>query len=421
MIAFGFCSLTDKFTTAENSMNKKLLSLAVAAAVAAPTAAMAEAILYGKLHVSIDWADVEGFTTAPIVDPVTGAVVGRESEDYKGWGVNGGGAIPGEGRANRIGVKGSEDLGNGLKAVYQVEFGVKLTEESTAGNAASGTNDSVTMRNSYIGLAGGWGTFLVGRHDTPLKISTSKLDLFADTMADYNGTVGFEDVRADNAVAYISPDMSGFQIAAAIHSGGASTAGYGENVNSDSLAEAYSVAGIYSNGPFYASLAYESLGNQLFMDSETSLLGETFPDGTLRADYVNDDYTKWRVGLGLLDWNGFTLTGIYEEQSNLPGGQLSPLTEPEKLKLWQIQAGYAFGNEMVKAMYGSGNRDGRFDDVEQLDEVKDAIEGDYYTWAIAFDHNFSKRTKAYVVYTQVDDDAPASDWDGFSVGMVHEF
>ncbi|WP_043750076.1 porin [Imhoffiella purpurea] len=377
-------------------MNKKLLTLAVAAAMVAPTAAMAEAILYGKLHMSIDYADVD-------------------ATDFKGWGLNGKGAVPGEGRANRIGVKGSEDLGNGLKAIYQVEFGIKMTEESTSGNIASGGNDTVSMRNSYVGLAGGWGTFLVGRHDTPMKISTGKLDLFSDTMADYNGTVGFDDIRADNAVAYISPSLSGFQLAAAMVAGGGSTAGYGTNYNSDSLAEAYSVAGIYSNGPFYASLAYESLGSELFMDTVASELGSLDPA------HVGDDYTKWRVGLGLMDWNGFTLTGIYEEQSDLPAGQLSPSTEPEKLKLWQIQAGYSFGNNMVKAMYGSGNRDGRFDDADNLSEFKDSIEGDYYTWAIAFDHSLSKRTKAYVLYTQYDDDAPDSDWDGFSVGMIHSF
>ncbi|EXJ16406.1 outer membrane porin, putative [Imhoffiella purpurea] len=345
---------------------------------------------------SIDYADVD-------------------ATDFKGWGLNGKGAVPGEGRANRIGVKGSEDLGNGLKAIYQVEFGIKMTEESTSGNIASGGNDTVSMRNSYVGLAGGWGTFLVGRHDTPMKISTGKLDLFSDTMADYNGTVGFDDIRADNAVAYISPSLSGFQLAAAMVAGGGSTAGYGTNYNSDSLAEAYSVAGIYSNGPFYASLAYESLGSELFMDTVASELGSLDPA------HVGDDYTKWRVGLGLMDWNGFTLTGIYEEQSDLPAGQLSPSTEPEKLKLWQIQAGYSFGNNMVKAMYGSGNRDGRFDDADNLSEFKDSIEGDYYTWAIAFDHSLSKRTKAYVLYTQYDDDAPDSDWDGFSVGMIHSF
>ncbi|MBK1721435.1 porin [Thiocystis violacea] len=405
-------------------MNKKLLTLAVAAAMVAPTAAMAEAILYGKLHMSIDWADVEGYGTKPVVDPVGGQIIGYAPKNYQGWGLNGGGAIPGALRANRIGVKGSEDLGNGLKAIYQVEFGIQMTEESTAGNVASGGNaEHVTMRNTFAGLAGGWGTFVVGRNDTPYKTSTAKLDLFTDTMADYNGTVGFDDIRADNAVAYVSPSMSGFQLAAAVHAGGASTAISEENINSDSIAEAYSLAGIYSNGPFYASLAYESLSNELFMNSLTSQLGstlsQTFP-WVRRAGYVGDDYTKWRLGLGLMDWNGFTLTGIYEEQSNLPEGQINPLAN-DKLNLWQIQAGYAFANNMVKAMYGSGNRDGRVDEFNSVNEFKDSIEGDYYTWAIAFDHNFSKRTKAYVLYTQVDDDAPQAGWDGFSVGMIHDF
>ena len=127
-------------------MNKKLLSMAVAAAMVAPTAAMAEAVLYGKLHMSIDWADVEN--------------------GFDGWGLNGRGSLPGEGRANRIGVKGSEDLGNGLKAIYQVEFGIQMTEEGNQ-SVASGGDDTISMRNSFVGLTGGWGTFVVGRNDTP--------------------------------------------------------------------------------------------------------------------------------------------------------------------------------------------------------------------------------------------------------------
>ncbi|AHF02756.1 porin [Marichromatium purpuratum 984] len=377
-------------------MNKKLITLAVATAMAAPAGAMAEAVLYGKLHMSIDYADVEATT----IDPVTGETVG-----FKGWGLNGGGDLPGAGRANRIGVKGSEDLGNGLKAIYQVEFGVRMTEEGF-GNAASGSNDTITMRNSFVGLAGNWGTFLVGRHDSPMKISTGKLDLFADTMADFNGTVGFDDNRFDNAIAYISPSFSGFQLAAAAHAGGGSTLGFGENVNADSLAEGYSLAGIYSNGPFYAALSYESLGNELFMDSADSLIGENIvlPNGRVVANpgYVEDDYTKWRAGLGLLDWNGFTLAAVYENQD---------FGDPSA-DLWQIQAGYAFGNNQVKAMYGANSYDLGVNNVDDIDAD---------TWAIAFDHNFSKRTKAYVLYTQVDSDLDVEDWDGFSVGMIHKF
>jgi predicted porin len=426
-------------------MNKKILSLAVAAAMVAPGAAMAEAILYGKLNMSIDWADVtnvisQGSVIPEVIDPDTGEVLVRpvpdRDQNFQGWGLNGGGYIPGEKRANRIGVKGSEDLGNGLKAIYQVEFGIQMTEE-TRNLAATGSNNQPTMRNSFLGLAGDWGTFLVGRHDTPLKISTGKLDLFSDTMADYNGTVGFNDVRADNVVAYISPSLSGFQLMAAVHAGGGSTITQSNgNIFADSIAEGWSAAGIYSNGPFYVSAAYEMFGNDLYMDSTTVLLGDPLfidPDtgeAVANPNFVADDFSVWRIGLGLLDWNGFTLAAIYEDQSDRPAGQLynqnGGVPAPDGLKLWQVQAGYAFGNNLVKAMYGAGERDSDFDtDLPEIEAYKNTLDGDYYTWAIGFDHNFSKRTKAYVLYTQVDDDASqeirGSQWDGFSLGMMHSF
>jgi predicted porin len=506
-------------------MNKKLLSLAVAAAVAAPTAAMAEAILYGKLHQSIDYADVtnavlpsigvnsnlsaanvtpngdgtftvtgnagpngeipwtaesvtqgqiDEFTQAggivvPIDangNPIANGPDGLpdpsvDGEDFSGWGLSGnswrkfttvnpltGIDSDANSRANRLGVKGSEDLGNGLKAIYQIEFGLNLS--SNDNNVGSG-NNGIGYRNSFVGLAGNWGTVLFGRHDTPLKISTGKLDLFSDTMADYNGTVGFHDVRADNVAAYISPSFSGFSFAGALVAGGGSNLlGNSTNVNDDSLASAYSIALIYNNGPFYGSAAYEVLGNEHFMTSETSAAGKEAcinPDGTQRLScgYVDNDFSKWRLGLGLLDWNGFTLTGIYEQQDDLPGGQIRnayAVINPDgdvsvfgrtgvgKQSLWQIQAAYAFGNNQIKAMYGVVDRNSGtqtfdaqdFNSISDIsDQVDDAISGDRETWAIGFDHNFSKRTKAYVLYTALKDDNENSDWSGFSLGLVHRF
>jgi predicted porin len=463
-------------------MQKKLLSLAVAAAMAAPAAAMAEATLYGKLHVSIDYADVnnvgnlgtnvygvpyaryfanpnevaedgqlEQAPSGTIYLDENGNPIVRGGNDFKGWGVNGKGYIPGAGRANRIGVKGSEDLGNGLKAIYQVEFGINLADTN---NRLTNGNDGVTYRNTFVGLAGNWGTFLVGRHDTPLKISTGKLDMFADTMADYNGTVGFQDLRTDNTIAYISPNFSGFSFAGAVVAGGGATAIGSRNINEDSLAGAYSLAAIYNNGPFYASLAYESLDKNMFMDGQTSQRGKgqcfdppNVGEPTVDCDYISDEATKWRVGLGLLDWNGFTLSGVYEYQDKIPAGQIrqgitvidsngvatdGQIQRPKSQNLWQIQAGYAFGNNQIKAMYGSVNRDDskvftNSRDTVSINNFKDDLEGDRYTWAIGFDHNFSKRSKVYALYTAVDDDRdgdplyPGIEWQGFSLGMIHKF
>jgi predicted porin len=536
-------------------MNKKLITLAVAAALAAPAAAMAEATLYGKVHVSIDYVDVDRFTTWGAVptaggDPdimfgsevfidalanggypvnpynrtVTGdaaaaagtyyapagtvatpvqyspgtqmdiyapnaagdivqsyndvsnqnvfstvysseyyknirngltpevatvratrsaavavsgaadsdqrqaayanAIIAGQGQKFKGW------TLDGNSRSSRIGVKGSEDLGNGLKAIYQIEFNVDIANENRDTFIANGNRGSgVSMRNSFVGLAGNFGTFLVGRHDTPLKISTGKLDLFSDTLADYNHTVGFDDVRADNAIAYISPSFSGFSFAGAlIPSGGASPLGY-YNSNNDSIGSAWSLAAIYNNGPFYASVAYENLTDDHWVGNSTTTEGTIYQGQSINDVYQGlygsgaKDDTKWRVGLGLLDWNGFTLTGIYESRTNVLGAPNSA-----DQTLWQIQAGYAFGNNMIKGMYGQA-------DVEKCADpfnygyrftcgpygLDIADNKDISTWAIAFDHNFSKRTKAYALYTQMDSDQQDADWSGFSLGMIHSF
>jgi predicted porin len=201
-------------------MNKKLIPFAVAALVAAPMAAQADVTIYGKAIVSYDAVKIDG-----------------QDRQYK---VVSNSPIAGAPRSSRFGLKGSEDLGGGLKAIWKMEFSYDQANNGSVG----------ATRNSYVGLTSGWGTAVMGRHDTPYKMSVGSYDIFADQLGDFNGTVGFQDVRAQNAIAYISPDFSGFNIAAAA----VAPAG-------DDLAEAYSIAGNYSNGGIKVSLAYEDLGD----------------------------------------------------------------------------------------------------------------------------------------------------------------
>ncbi len=428
-------------------MNKKLVTLAVAAALAAPAIASADAILYGKLNVGLSYMDQD---------------MGGQ-DGFKGWGMSDNAVIKSgwtnqnwfvtnpfittpQGPANRLGVKGSEDLGNGLKAIYQVELGFSLTDSNNSAANLNGS-ETITMRNTFVGLAGNFGTALMGRHDTPLKISTGPLDLFADTMADYNNTVGFQDLRADNVVAYISPSFSGFQFAGAIHAGGGSSAvNLGWNYNTgamsntpkynneaNSLAEAYSFAGIYKNGPWYASLAYEGLNSELACVNVT--VGPQNISGC--GDTVNaETWGKWRVGLGILDWNGFSLTGIYEGWDN------GMFTDGAKADLWNVQAGYTFGQMMVKAAYGSNTQKdiyalaggGRVDNILYIAETPEDF--NFKSWSFGLDYNMSKRTKAFALYTANDSDdlnIYATDgislyggetgikWQGFQLGMMHSF
>jgi predicted porin len=357
-------------------MNKKLIVAAIAAAVAAPSIAAADATVYGKVRVATQYHD-------------------RDGERYDSWGM--------QDQVSRLGIKGSEDLGNGLSAIYKMEFGVNV------GDGFGKQGNFWSQRNSYVGLAGGWGTFLVGRHDTPYKMSSGKLDLFADTAADYDNApvtgvptakgVGlFNSLRVDGAIAYVSPSFSGFTLSAALvqtDTSGLLLDGSDLNEDADDFASAYSIAAQYSNGPWFASLAYEDL------DPESLGVANNAP--------LLDNDKKWRVGLGILGMAGFSVTGIYEDRSN------TNFVDGADTSAWQIQGAYDFGNNRVKAMYGSFSGD---DDVLAI-----ADDGD--TWAIGYQYNFSSRTDVQVLYRDYDGDAGdlsgLGDDSVFAVQLDHSF
>lgn len=335
---------------------------------------------------------------------------------FKGWGLNM------SDRASRLGVQGSEDLGNGLKALYQIELEIPVANKDA--DIDNGDPGLVRMRNSFLGLEGGWGRLIAGRHDSPLKMSTAPLDLFADTLADYNRTIGFSDLRSDNSLLYFSPAFWGVQVTGAVIPGGGATVLGVEDPRANGLAEGWSVAANYGAGPFYASAAYERLARPLWR----------WQDGLYDTSHgiVAGDETRWRFGLGLLDWNGIDLTGIYESRSQVMGQ-----TDNAGVMLWQVQGAYRFGGTRIKAMYGQALPGACVDPMDLgfrfacssgvvAGTFGDALgpfveQGDKSAWAVGVDHDFSTRSRLYALYTALTDSNPAGDWSGFSLGMLHRF
>jgi len=509
-------------------MNKKLIAAAIAAAVAAPTAALANDVtIYGVMHASIDYRTDDFSVKGQWLDSAFDNWV---SGNIDSGSYNDNGLIDGfdvASRASRIGFKGTEDLANGLKAIWKVEMQVDIADAGgcsiyqtgpyggqspTIGQGGVGAGPSVwsargavrawtsplsgatpgsvsggfpstltlanagtapkctdqatslwTARNAYIGLAGGWGTALVGRHDTPYKMTTQKLDLFADTLADWNSTIGLVDIRTGSAIAYVSPSFAGLSFAGAIvapHVYSTSLEYLGDSADADSLAEAYSLALTYDANGFFASVAYENIGEEWikawagdglvdlsklkststssdFFNSFTSNSYNVLRNGSLDIG----DNEKLRVGLG---WTGmgFTIGGVYEWEDNLIGYNSG--TDGER---WQISAGYTFGNTMVKAMYGQSNFDTGLVCYDCGNDSiywnRDQVDYDATAWALGVDHNLSKRTKAYLLYTNVDYDynyqqdrngfVSGDTWEprltsknegsagGWSLGLIHNF
>jgi predicted porin len=106
--------------------------------------------------------------------------------------------------ASRIGLKGTHDLGEGLSVIYKAEFQVDLDGDSAKG-------DSITDRNQYVGLAGGFGEVLLGKNDTMLKQSQGKVDLFSDLNGDIKSLWKGENRMADT-LSYKSPKFNDFQV-----------------------------------------------------------------------------------------------------------------------------------------------------------------------------------------------------------------
>ncbi len=153
----------------------------------------AEVLLYGKMNVALVYLD-QGAG-----DPASG----RSDPQFRGFGLNDNRAVrpwllnpfitTPRGPANRLGLEGSTDLGEGLKALFKVELGFSLADSNN--NAFNlGASETLTMRNTYLGLVGTWGRLLLGRQDTPFKSSTAPLDLFINTLGDSASTIGFPEL-----------------------------------------------------------------------------------------------------------------------------------------------------------------------------------------------------------------------------------
>ncbi|MCK9532782.1 MAG: porin [Gammaproteobacteria bacterium] len=323
-------------------MKKTLLALAVAGVVAAP-AAMAEVTVYGLAHVSVDNTSGD----------LAGAVFGTAGEQ----------SVAVTSRASRVGVKAAEDLGGGLKAIAQLEWEVDMDDNDGAGQ-------NIKSRNQIVGLAGGFGTVAIGRHDTPYKMSTGKLDVFSDTAADYNAVIGATQLenRANNAIAYLSPDFNGLSFQAAIVAAEAADAS-GDDANA---ADAISVAVQYNAGPLFVAVAHESF------EDEAAGGGAKGQSGT-------------RVGVGY-DAGVAKIGFVYETASDVEhnNATIRGLAQADDdYDAWLINAAIPVGgNNAVIAEYGVGELDKSNAEVTVM--------------AVGVAHNFSKTSSAYVAYGNVD-------------------
>ena len=116
--------------------------------------------------------------------------------------------------SSRIGLKGQLEMQDGLVGLYQIEYQIDpvdghARDEVKGENGEIEVTDSTfTQRNSYVGLKGSFGTLKLGKHDTPLKKASLKVDLFNDLKGDIKNITDGEN-RITSFLGYDSPVFGG--------------------------------------------------------------------------------------------------------------------------------------------------------------------------------------------------------------------
>ncbi|MDH5265154.1 MAG: porin [Betaproteobacteria bacterium] len=255
-------------------MNKKLIALAVAGACVAPTAMAQSAnpvTLYGRIYATLESIEVSGGTS-----PISNRTRVADQSSY-------------------LGVRGTEDLGGGLKAFFQLETGFPV-DNSTS---------SFASRNSAVGLQGGWGSILMGRWDTPMKTTQTAVDPWGDLT---NGDItasgldqGNFSRRETNSVQYWSPNWSGFSVRLLYTANENKTATTNPNTIGASLA--------YSKGPIYVAYAYEKHKDVAAnVSEEGNALAASFVFGAFKVagqygEYERDGQPKDKSYMVAGTWN----------------------------------------------------------------------------------------------------------------------
>lgn len=334
-------------------MNKKIIALAIASAISAPAFAdNANMTVYGKAFLDIE-------SVSNDKSPLSAATRVQTN-------------------ASRLGVKGSEELGDGLKGWFQYEM--QIDADGNAGNGAgNGT------RNSGVGLDAGFGTVMMGNWDTPFKLAHNKVELFDNTtvfsainlIGRAGGAAGANyNTRQKNVVQYWSPSLGGVKLNVSYSPDEGTTAGAATTQGSNkSLVSASATYDDHDSG-IYVSAAFENR-------ADVAVAGTTDSASRLVARYALGDF-----------WLGATIENITvnTSTSNSYTQGNSELVGSYKLGASTIALSYAIAGATATANTGANQT------------------------SLRYGLNLSKRTELFAAYTQLKNDTAGAY--GFSGGTA---
>ena len=314
----------------------------------------ADATLYG-------WVDQSHNTVT-----TTAKTTGTKSTTQT-WGASQGGS-------SALGVKGDEDLGDGLKASYLMELGI-----DAAVDTANGAN-----RQSYVGLDGAFGGIKIGRQYSPSFNALAAVD--PSGVSGFNGFMALNGFQTSRGFYYTSPNLSGFNLILGSHEGG--TAG-------TSTGNIATFGGTYNGGPLYASITQETTtkGTNASVGLNTATIGSDTA-GELKLRTIAATYDLGAAKIGVLNET------------------LDSSSDDSQAKATHFSVAVPMGSFTLGAIVGNGSYN-----------TVGASSVDMSSVGITADYAMSKRTKVYFRYGETTDKITSGNEKASMtvIGLFHSF
>ncbi|WP_407280893.1 porin [Aromatoleum evansii] len=315
--------------------NRAIHAALAAVGIVAPLVAQAESanvVIYGKLYPEIVYVRANGATEAGgRVSTLSSAAKAEEIDSHSEVNASN----------SRLGFRGTEDLGNGYKAEFQIE---QVVPVDTGGG-------ELATRDSFVGLSGGFGRVRLGNIDTVYKSLGDTLSFLGVSSGNFvsnssilsksalgSGKTGSFHLRAPNSVLYESPEFGGLQLHAQYATDEAKTD------ERNPYLQSYGIE--YRNGPLYLALAHE-IHTDYFggsRNARSSVSNVTAAPGANSRDTGTRATVRYKFGSSRVEVDYAVLK--YKESDGVANG----FKEYEQ-RAYAISAEHSIGNWTIAASY----------------------------------------------------------------------
>lgn len=362
-------------------MQKKFIALAVAGLVSGAAFAQSNVTVYGVVDTSFENSSATGATNSAA--NVSGVSLSQRNRVAS--------------NSSYIGFKGTEALGNGLSAVFQIEtqFASDNAQNATAGTTAN----TLANRDSFVGLTGGFGTAIAGYLSTPHRSVMAAYDVMpgATGPAGSNGMIGRINVGASQvagvttntlaaannanaifrsqAVAYVTPTFGGFSGVVAYVPNENKAQDQTQVAQTNQSGWNYNVN--YANGPLKAAYSYI-----IVQDPVAGVIGSRLKSHLLAGGYT---------------FGGATTVNLMFNQNTV---DLDTAASANQIKnnVWYLGVKHVMGQHEFAGMYAIANDGSVTNAGVGTDTTTDRGANQL---GLRYAYNLSKRTQAYALWTRI--------------------